>query len=63
MTIGMESKKLVNAVPVSEAARRLGIHRVTIYRWKNKGKILVILYEGVLYIPLSEIERLKGGTN
>lgn len=47
-------------VSVAQAAKELGHPRVTIYRWVEAGKILGVKLGGVLYIPRSEVERLKG---
>lgn len=47
---------------VAQAAKELGHPRITIYRWVETGKITGIRLGGVLYIPKSEVERLKGGS-
>ncbi|MBA7625709.1 hypothetical protein ES703_33141 [subsurface metagenome] len=44
---------------VANAAKELGRPRVTIYRWIEAGKIIGIKLGGILFIPKSEIERLK----
>lgn len=44
---------------VPEAARRLGKRKMTVYRWIKSGKIAVIYFSGVAFIPKSEIERLN----
>lgn len=46
-------------VSVAQAARELGRHRATIYRWADAGKIHGIELGGIIFIPKSEIERLK----
>jgi len=46
-------------VSVAQAARELGRPRCTIYRWAAAGKIIGIKLGGIIFIPKSEIERLK----
>jgi len=47
-------------LPAKKAARLLGVHPVTLYRWAKKGKIRYIRTPtGRLRYPLSEIMRLK----
>jgi len=41
------------------AAKQIGVHFTTIYRWVKAGTILSINFGGILFIPKSEIERLK----
>lgn len=48
---------------VSKAAKELGQHRTTIYRWIEARKIIAVNLGGVLFIPKSEIERLKNEKN
>jgi excisionase family DNA binding protein len=44
---------------VPEAAKRLGKPKMTLYRWIDANKINWVRFGGVLFIPVSEIERLK----
>lgn len=44
---------------VAQAACELGRPRSTIYRWADAGKIIGIKLGGVLFIPKSEVERLR----
>ena len=44
---------------VQDAAKALDRHRYQIYRWIGAGKIVAIRLGGILFIPKSEIERLK----
>ena len=44
---------------VPKAAEALGHPKMTLYRWLNVGKIHAIKLGGILFIPKSEIERLK----
>lgn len=46
-------------VSVQDAAKELGRPRLTIYRWIDAGKIISIKLGGILFIPTSEVERLK----
>lgn len=46
-------------VSVVDAARTLGRPKMTIYRWVEAGKIIGIKLGGVLFIPVSEVERLQ----
>lgn len=43
---------------VKRAAEDLGKPRITIYRWIKTGKILSIKLGGVIFIPVTEVERL-----
>jgi len=48
---------------VGKAAKALGQHRTTVYRWIEAQKIIAIKLGGVLFIPKTEVERLsKQGT-
>lgn len=44
---------------VQDAAKELGRHRYQIYRWIESGKIVSIKLGGILFIPVSEVERIK----
>lgn len=44
---------------VQEAAKALNRHRYQIYRWIEAGKIISIRLGGILFIPVTEIERLQ----
>lgn len=46
-------------VTVADAATALGKHIATIYRWHEAGQIVAVKFGGILFIPKSEIERLK----
>jgi len=45
---------------VQQAASALGKPRVTLYRWIAKGQVLSVRFGGILYIPKTEVDRLKG---
>jgi len=46
-------------VTVPEAAKRLGKPKMTVYRWIDAGKIVCFKLGGILFIPVTEIERLN----
>ena len=48
-----------DVVTVAEAAKVLSKHIATIYRWHEAGQIVGVKFGGILFIPTSEIERLK----
>jgi len=56
MTIRVESTDLLS---IQQTAKELNIPRTTLYRWAERGKILTIRLGGILFVPKSEIERIK----
>ena len=44
---------------VQDAAKALNRPRYTIYRWIEGGKIIGLRFGGILFVPVSEVERLK----
>jgi len=44
---------------VPKAAKALGHPKMTLYRWIEIGKVHAIKLGGILFVPVSEIERLK----
>ena len=46
-------------VTVPEAAKQLGKPKMTLYRWIEAGKIVSIKLGGILFIPVTEVERIK----
>ena len=50
-------------VSVADAARALGRPKMTIYRWVDASKIVGIKLGGMLFIPKTEVERLKREIN
>ena len=44
---------------VQEAATQLKRPRLTLYRWIQKGQLLAIRLGGILFVPVSEVERLR----
>jgi len=48
---------------VQQAAAYLNKPRLTIYRWITKGQLLSVKFGGILYVPKSEVERIKNARN
>ena len=46
-------------VTVPEASTLLGKPKMTLYRWIDSNKLIAVTFGGILFIPKSEIERLK----
>ena len=46
-------------VTVPEAAKQLGRPKMTLYRWIDAKKIVSIKLGGILFIPKTELVRLK----
>ncbi len=52
-------KQATDFITVRQAAKQIGVHFTTIYRWIDAGTILTINFGGILFVPRSEVERLK----
>lgn len=63
MTLGEIKVQSEDIVTVPEAARRLGKTKMTVYRWIETSKIVGVKLGGILFIPISEIERLNNESN
>jgi len=46
-------------ITVPAAAKLLGKPKMTLYRWIDAGKVISIKLGGILFIPVTEVERLK----
>ena len=46
-------------VTVLQAAKEIGVHFTTVYRWIDTGTISGIKIGGIMFVPKSELERLK----
>lgn len=46
-------------VTVPQAAKQLGKPKMTLYRWIEANKLIAITFGGILFVPVSEIERLR----
>jgi len=44
---------------VPEAEKKLGKTHVTLYRWIAADKLIAVRLGGILFIPRSEIDRIK----
>lgn len=56
MTIKVETTDLMS---MQQAAKEMGMPRATLYRWAEKDKVVTIKLGGILFVPKSEVERLK----
>ncbi len=64
-TLGIVSTELQEYYTTPQAAKVLGIGRMTAFRWVNSGKIQTKMVAGMRLIPGSEIARImkEKGTN
>jgi len=46
-------------VNLSEASRRLGISKVTLWRWIKKGKVTPARFLGLPYLTIGQVESLR----
>lgn len=46
-------------ITVPEAAKQLGKPKVTLYRWIEANKLIAVTFGGILFVPRSEIKRLR----
>ena len=46
-------------ITVPEAAKQLGRPKVTLYRWIEANKLIAVTFGGILFVPTSEVQRLK----
>jgi len=46
---------------VSEAAKVLGIHRATLYRWISEGRVVITPIGKMLFVSSSEVDKIKEG--
>jgi len=52
-----------DVLTVAAAAEEIGIHHATLYRWAQAGKVAYVIFGGMLFIPYTEVERLKKEKN
>lgn len=45
---------------VPQAAKQLNKPKMTLYRWIANNKLIAVTFAGKLFIPISEVERLRG---
>lgn len=48
---------------VNAASEKIGIHHATLYRWAEAGKVAFVRFGGIMFIPVTEVERLKREKN
>jgi len=46
-------------VTVPKAAKQLGKPKMTLYRWIEADKLIAVTFGGILFVPKSEVERIK----
>ncbi len=56
-------KQTADFMTARQAAKQIGVHFTTVYRWVDAGTILNINFGGILFIPKSEVERIKREKN
>lgn len=60
MSIGsVGNLQIGDVLPVPQAARELGVHFTTLYRWIEKGSVSFFKFGGTVFIPVTEVYRLK----
>ena len=59
MTLGEIKVQSEDIVTVPEAAKQLGKPKMTLYRWIDAGKVVCFKLGGILFIPVTEIDRLN----
>jgi len=52
-----------DVLTVAAAAEEVGIHHATLYRWAEAGKVAFVRFGGIMFIPVTEVERLKKERN
>lgn len=50
-------------LPVNPASVEIGIHHATLYHWAQIGKVAFVNFGGIMFIPVTEVERLKREKN
>ncbi len=48
---------------VNAASEEIGIHHATLYRWADAGKVAFVRFGGIMFIPVTEVQRLKKEKN
>ena len=52
-----------DVLSVNAAAREIGVRNVTLYRWTQAGKASYVMFGGIMFIPVTEVERLRKEKN
>ena len=59
-TVTVETKEgYITFLTLAQAARELGVVRMTLFRWYKKGQLFTIPFGGRRWVPFSEVERLQ----
>lgn len=56
MGINVETPDLMS---IQQFAKEMSMPRTTVYRWAERGKVITIRLGGILFIPRSEVQRLR----
>jgi len=48
-----------DVLTVAAAAEEIGIHHATLYRWAEAGKVAFVRFGSIMFIPVTEVERLR----
>ena len=48
---------------VNAASEEIGIHHATLYRWAEADKVAFVRFGGIMFIPVTEVQRLKKERN
>lgn len=58
MTIERELGK-GDVLTIAAAAELIGVHHATLYRWAEAGKVSFVRFGGIMFIPVTEVNRVK----
>lgn len=48
---------------VRDAAKKIGVHFVTLYRWIQDGEVAFVTFGGGIFVPVLEAKRIKRERN
>ena len=48
-----------DVLTVAAAAEEIGIHHATLYRWAEASKVAFVRFGGIMFIPVTEVDRLR----
>jgi len=57
--MGVENNVENNLVNLSEASRRLGVSKVTLWRWIKKGEVAPVRLLGLPFLTFEQVEYLR----
>ena len=52
-----------DVLTVGAASEKIGIHHATLYKWAQAGKVAFVQFGGIMFIPVTEVERIKKERN